>query len=135
MSSALVEENGRTRQLDKPAQAEQVTTAEDVQDPETLARLVQQLRTEVATLKRAFSPKRIDFDRVSVTGGAVIPQAVSFQHGLNGRVRWWVIGWESSVADKLDIIERASNPASTATTLVLNVYATGRLSLRIEEVG
>lgn len=135
MSHAVIDAAGRMRQLDKPAQAEQVTAPKDVQDPETLARLVQQLRTEVATLRRAFSPRRLDFDRVTTTGTSIAPQTVRFPHGFNGRVRYWPVGWESAGTVQLGIIERTDASGTDANTLVLYVYSAGVLSLRVEEAG
>jgi hypothetical protein len=135
VSAAIVEVSGQIRQLDKPATSEQRTVAKDVQDPETLARLIQQLRDEVATLKRAFAPKRLDFDRITTTGTSIAPETVRFPHGFNGRVRYWPIGWESSGGVALDYIERTDTSGTDASTLVLYVYSAGVLSLRIEEVG
>lgn len=133
MSHAVIDSTGTVRKLDGPAKADQVITSRDVQDPEVLARLVQELRGEVATLRRAWSPGVIDFERVTTTGTSMSPQTLRFEHGFGGRVRYWPIGWESSGGVALALIEDTAS--TTANTLVLYCYSAGVLSLRVESAG
>jgi hypothetical protein len=135
VTTAVVETSGRIRQLDKPADADSRVTSKDVADAEVLARLVQDLRKEVTALKRAWSPRRIDFDRITTTGTGVSPQTLRLPHGFAGRVRYWAVGWESPSSATLGIIERTDSQGTDSNTLVLYVYSTGVLSVRVEEAG
>lgn len=133
MSASVATQDGRIRKLDKPTEASEVITAADVQDAEKLARLMQELKSQVADLAGRWNPRVIDFERVPTTGTGGAPVALRLAHSLNGRVRYWVTGWESPSAFSLNFIE---NTAQTdANTLVLTMYCTGTISVRIEEAG
>lgn len=130
MSAAKVAADGKVTALDGRAEPDEVVTEADVQQPAKLARLLARLLAAVATLRRPFVPRRIDFEDVTVsTSGA----AVSLEHGFKGRVRWWVCDWDSA-ASTAPYLKR-STALTTATTLVLLSYVAGTVCIRVEEAG
>ena len=102
-------------------------TAEDVQEPPKLARILAKAVSDVAGLLARWSPRSIDYEDVPVT---VATTTLSFEHGFNGRVRFWDVG---STTNTYPIL----NASTTATTLVLTVFpdADGTVSIRVEESG
>ncbi len=130
MSAARIEADGRVKILDGKAEPDAVVTESDAKDPAKLARLLARLLKDIATVRRRFTAKRIDFEDVAVsTAGAT----VSLQHNLNGRVRWWLAGWQSSGTTAPILKESAT--ATTAQTLVLMSYVAGTATIRVEGAG
>jgi hypothetical protein len=117
------------RQLDRKAEPAQQVTEDEVQDPSRLVRLLMSILREVATLKRRWAPRRMDFeDRyVDDTGAATF----RFEHRFGGRVRWWAVDWMSDDGG----VDLVRDGATDPNTLVLRSYCTGTITLRVEEAG
>lgn len=131
MSAALVLPSGTVRQLDRPAEADAQVTAEDVQDAEKLARMVQDLRRDVARLTGAWSPRTVTFVDITTAGSLATPQTHRLVHGFGGRVWWTVVSLRTGGTDfRLDV-----STSTTNDVLVLTSYSTGTFSLRIEAAG
>jgi hypothetical protein len=123
---ATIASTGILRRLDPGIQPDRTTTAEDVKDPEKLARAVQELREALAGVEL---PRSIDFeDLAASTGGALLRLA----HGFGGRVRWFVMDWQSS-GTAAPVLMRTT--ASDENTLVLGSYVAGTVTVRVEEAG
>lgn len=95
-----------------------------------MSRIVQGLLNDVATLKRAWTPRRIDFEDVAVDGtGSTLYR---FPHGFGGRVRWWVVDW-SGAASVAGLMR--DEDATDDNTLVLVSWIAGTVTVRVEEAG
>lgn len=129
MSSAIVPKSAKARQLDRPSEPDEQFTEEQAKDPERLSRTIVQLLRDVASLKRRFVPRRVDFEDIEVdaTGTTIY----RFVHRFGGRVRWWVVDWNSSSAGPA----LAKDASSDENTLKLVSGVAGTLTLRVEEAG
>lgn len=126
--SARIESDGAVVQLDGRTEPDEVVTPEDAADTSKLARLLARVLKDIATLKRRWAPQFIDFEDVVVsTAGA----SVTLAHGFGGRVRWHLVGWQSSGTSAPVLKEDTTN--TTATTLVLLSYVAGTATVRVEE--
>ena len=130
MPAAVVESDGTMRQLDGRAEPDFVVEAKDVEDPPRLARLLQIMLRELARLRLAWAPRRVDFKDVTCgTGGALI----RLEHGFGGAVRWWVVDWQISAASGAPILQRYTG--TDENTLVLWSDKAGVATIRVEEAG
>lgn len=128
MSTALVSVSRPSRQLDAKATPGETVSEKDVQEPARLAELLGRVVTAVSELRRAWSPKRIDFEDLAVTTAAV-----PLEHRFAGRVRWWVTDWSPTTPGAAPTFER--NSATTSDTLWLKPANAGTVSIRVEEAG
>lgn len=126
--AASIDTTGKVTQLGAKAAPDEVVTELDVQDPAKLARILVRLLASVAALRRAWLPRRIDYVDVAITAFT----STQLQHSFGGRVRWWVVDWNGP-ATSPDMIKNAT--LTTADTLVLDVFATGVVTIRVEEAG
>lgn len=128
MSSARIDSAGKVTTLDGKAEPDEVITEADVQDPAKLARRLGAMAKDLAMLRRAWAPRRLDFDEQTITAAG---NTISLEHGFGGRVRWWVV---SSTTESL-AGENAT--LTTANTLVLNASSLvdGTCTIRVEEAG
>lgn len=130
MSHAVVRSTGAVAQLDaKPSQTEAVTP-EDVQKPPRLSELLGRLVTAVSELRRAWAPKTIDFEDVSLGAGGA---STRLEHGFGGRVRWWLVDWQPTATGNRPNVERSSS--STNDVLVLLSSQAGTATVRVEQAG
>ena len=128
--SAKIAADNAVTQLDRAPQPDELVTEKDVTEPYKLARLLGRVLKDIASLRRRWVPRRIDFeDRTVETGGAT----VTLHHNFVGRVRWYVIGWQSNGTDPPTLIEDTSNTDTRA--LVLESYVAGTATIRVEEAG
>lgn len=127
MSSAVVS-SVRSKQLDARSVPPEQVTDDQVKDPKRLAELLGRLLVAVTELRRAWDPKRIDFEDQAVTAGT----AFGLEHRFGGRVRWWVVDWVPDATGDVAIFERT---ASTDTLLTLLPQNTGTVTIRVEEAG
>lgn len=123
---ANVAADGRVEALDSPSDAAERVSADDIANTMTLARLLTRLLRDVADLRRRWWPRRTDFVDVAVGSGGA---QVRLDHGMGGRVRWWVT--DATVAHALT----RDAAATTADTLVLQSNAAGVVTIRVEEAG
>lgn len=131
MSAAKVTSAGAVSRQDARAEPDENVTADDAADTAKLARMLTRLLATVARLQRAFAPRRIDFEDVAVsTAGAQVPLA----HNFNGRVRWWICGWQST-GTSAPILRESSSTVTDANTLYLQSYVAGTACIRVEEAG
>lgn len=126
MSSAVIRQNEKPRQLDQKAGPDEVVLEADVQDASKLARLLTRLVAAVAGLRRSFVPNRLDFEDIAVGAGT----SHTFTHGFNGRVRWWVVDAKGDVPE---LLLDETNTTQTALVLTSDVACT--ITLRVEEAG
>ena len=127
--SAIIPLNGKVRQLDRRAEPDELVTEDQARDPKRVARLLAQLLRDVASLKRRFWARHIDFEDRTVDATGTTPYR--FPHGFNGRVRWSVVDWVSAS----DGPRMARDTTSDANTLVLVSYEAGTVTIRVEEAG
>jgi hypothetical protein len=127
--SAIIPRSGPTRQLDRKAEPDEQITPEQAKDPDRVSRLFMSILRDLATLKRRWAPRRIDFeDRTVDATGMTLHQ---FTHNFAGRVRWWVVDWQTSTG--ASSLRRHS--ASDENTLVLVSSVAGTATIRVEEAG
>jgi hypothetical protein len=127
--AAIVEADGRIRQLDRPAMPDESITEADVQDPSKLVRLVLRLLKDIALLKRRFWPKRLDFEDIECVAG----ETIRLEHGFGGRVRWWQVEWTGTGVGTFGGFEQTA--ATDRNTLVLLVVDNGTATVRVEQAG
>ncbi len=130
--SANIANDGKVTSLDGAATTDEVITAEDAKDSAKLARLLGRLLKDNAEARRRFTPRRLDFVDIAIGGSAT---SVSLAHGFGGRVRWWVVGWQSASVDPPYL--REDTTATTANELVLLAYSAvvGTACIRVEQAG
>ncbi len=131
--SANVTADGVVRQLDRRPEPDENLTEANVTDPRLLTRFLLRLFRDVSTLKRRWSPARIDFRDVVSAGTAMAPTAVSLSHNFGAPVVYWIVRTTSLGAGSLKIAEELST--STDNRLDLNLYITGTMTIRVEESG
>lgn len=130
MSAARVTSAGKVYPLDGRTEPDEVVTAEDAQDSSKVARLLCRLLKEIATLKRQWAPRRIDFE--GVVCGTIGQSTAVLQHGFGSAVRWWVVGWTGATGVAA-LVELASG--TTSTTIQFQSYTAGTATIRVEEAG
>lgn len=128
--AARVDKAGNVYQLDRPAEPDERVTEEDVQDADKLSRLLMRVLKDVAGIKRRFIPRRIDFEDRAVVAGTPL----RLPHGLNARVRWWVVDWIPTSPTDSPVFERNATD-TTVNTLVLDVGNPGTVTIRLEVAG
>lgn len=128
ITAAVVDRAQRVRSLVQPKGTDRQVTEAQVQDPQTLARLLQGALRDIAELSRRPCPRRIDFEDVEVNGDGVT--LYYFPHGFAGRVRWWAVDYVGGPA----LLHR-SEDATTDDTLALLSEIAGTVTIRVEEVG
>jgi len=123
--SATVRSDGTVIQhIGRSAELEQVT-AEDVKDPERLARALNAIQVEVARNAAATAQEWVEFEDVSSSLGTNI----SIRHNLGGRVRWAVVQWEPTSANGYNPFEQHAD--TDANNLVLSCNEDGTATVRI----
>lgn len=103
---------------------DRTTTAEDVKDPEKLARALQALH--VASVSTAERRELVFEDQAVGSGGAL----VRLPHNFGGRVYWSVRDWQSTAGGVAPVLER--DDATTDDELVLASAVAGTATIRIE---
>lgn len=129
MSAAIVRRGGTIDRLDGRAASDVNITAKDVEDPERLARLVQEQARRVSDIDGRWRPERVDHEDRAVVSGTPL----RLEHGFGGRVRWWIVDWQPTTPGDAALFERASG--TDTNTLVLNVGNSGTVSVRVERAG
>jgi hypothetical protein len=129
MGAARIDSDGTVYPLDRPISPDEVVTAKDVQEPSKLASMLLRLLRDVASLKRLWTPKRIDFEDVACSLGGTN----RLNHGFGGRVRWWVVEWLPASPGTAFGLEQTA--ATDASTLVLASSTTGTATIRVELAG
>ena len=129
--SANIGSNDVVRQLDAKPEPDEQVTEEQVQEPPRLARLLMSLLRDVATLKRRWAPRRIDFEDRAVDGSGATKYR--FTHGFGGRVRYWAVEWVGDPLTGGPCLERDAD--STNDVLVLTSRSAGTATIRVEEAG
>lgn len=130
MSSARIESDGKVVVLDGAAEPDEVITEADVQDPAKLARYLSRSLKLIAELQRKHTPRRIDFENLSL---GVSGAAIQLQHNFGGAVRWWVV--DNVIIGPDTYILQRDEIRTTDDTLVILSYSTGRATIRVEEAG
>jgi hypothetical protein len=106
---------------------DRTVSSQDVQDPEQLARLIQEQRQTLHGLPPG--RREIIFEDVATgTAGALL----SLPHGIGGRVLWSVVDWASTAGGAAPILEK--DDTTSNDTLVLASYVAGTATIRIEAV-
>lgn len=140
MPAAKISSSGVVRQLDGRKTSTQQLAPEHVQDPQRLARELNELRDKAAEQDRKHDPRRIDFEDLVCTSA----NTLRLVHGFGGRVRWWVVDWTSTGTPLVDSVGDTTNvyspmlvktTATDANTLVLQSYVSGVATVRVEEAG
>lgn len=129
MSAAKVTSGGVISTLDGRAPSDIVITAQDVADPERLARMVQEQARKLAVLERRWNPKTLDFEGYAVTSG----DTLRLEHGFGGRVRWWVIEWIPTTPGDAALFDQDASTGSNV--LALDVGNSGTVTIRVEAAG
>ena len=127
MSAAKVDSDGTVTQLDGRAPARVTIAAKDVQDPQTLAQILQDHEDRLADLERAWRPRRLYFRDVTVD--ATNTKKFYFHHGFGGRVNFFFGDAATGYAD----LRRHSD--TDADTLVVTSANVCTLTLLVEEAG
>lgn len=128
--SARIDSTGRAFQLDSRADVDEQITEADAENPARVARLLTRILKDVASLKRRWIPRRIDFEDIAVDNTGTTKYR--FSHRFGARVRWWAVDWQSA-SSAGESLRRHSD--SDADTLVLVSHVSGTVSVRVEEAG
>lgn len=126
--AARIASDGKVTQLGPKATPDEVITEDDVKDTSKLVKLLVRILATIATLRRTWVPRRIDFEDQAV----VAFTSSSFTHNFNGRVRWWFVDWNGPATAPAAITNAT---LTTTNLLVLDMYATGTVTVRVEEAG
>ncbi len=127
MPTAFVTSDSAMVPLDGKAPSQIIVTPKDVQDPEKLARQLQDALNSIAELKRAWQPRRLYVRDVPVTTLG----SYRFEHRFGGRVNWWVVMWVPDSSGNGFAFEL--DPSSDDDTLVLFSGQDGTATICIEE--
>lgn len=126
--SAVVDVDGRVRQLDKSAEPAEQFTPDLATDKRRLSEVVMRLLRDIATLKRRWWPEYMDFrDRAVDATGTTFYR---LRHGFGGRVNFWVVRWVGVAAPNL-----VYDATSDNDTLVLTSTSEGTATIRVEAAG
>ncbi len=126
--SAIVQLNGKVRQLDQRADADEQVQPDEVGDATRLARRLMWILGNLRDLRRRWRPRSADFEDRTVLGDGTTKY--SLPHGFNGRVRYWPVEWVGAAAPNL-----RRHAESTANVLVVTSTSAGVVTLRVEEAG
>lgn len=126
---AAVVTDASVRVLDGRGDAPVVITPEEVQRPDVLARLLNELRRGQAETARRWNPRVLVVEDRDLTSG----DEWRVEHGFGGRVRWWIADWQPSTPGDVPVFER--DAATDANALVLDVGNSGRATLIVMEAG
>lgn len=122
-----------SKQLDSRPQPDEVVTNEDVADAPKLARLLTRILSELAALRRAWSPRVITFRDIVSTGTNVSPQTVRLTHGFGSAVEYEVVDIANPGVVNVTLVSRDST--SDANVLVVKVYFAATIAIRVTEAG
>lgn len=89
MSSARVDSAGTVTQLGPRVVQQETFTAEDAEDPEKVARAINDLRAKETKRSSDWRPREMEFEDIVVTGDGVTKTPLA--HGFGGRVRYWIV--------------------------------------------
>lgn len=128
MSAAIVEKDGSIRQLDAKAGEEINVTADDVKDPQLLARMLQTALRELAELKREWRPRRLYFRDLVVDASGTTKYRLT--HNFGGKVNYYVAAVDSS--GWFDVRTHADTDANA---LVLTSNNNTTITVLVEEAG
>lgn len=127
--AARIAASGKVYPLDRPAEPDDLVTEEDVKDAAKLSQLLVRILRDIATMKRRFWPRRIDFEDRPVVSGDVM----RLNHAFGTRVRWWVVDWKPATPGDVAVFER--DAGTDADTLCLAVANSGTVTMRVESAG
>jgi hypothetical protein len=129
MSTAIVDVDGNVRQLDARADAPVAVTADEVKDPEKLARLLNDMRRDLANERRRWKPRETIFKDHAATAGT----AMRLDHGFGGGVLYTIKSWTADTPGDPATFEISDD--SDDSTLVLTPASTGTVTVLVEEAG
>ncbi len=129
--SANITSDGLIRQLDGRAEPDENITEQDVQDAPKLSKLLLRMLRDVAAMRRRWRPHRIDFEDIAVDDTGTTKYRL--EHHLGGKVRWWVVDWQSTAGAAMFEVERHDD--TDDNTLVFVSMAEGTMTVRVEEAG
>lgn len=137
--SANVDNDGSITRLDSAAEPDENITEEAVKDPKRLAQFLLRLFRAVTSVRRRWSPDRINFRDIVVAGTDVNPVTATFTHNFAGRVDWWLVSVSQFGSVTEPIVQEAVNgsgvPLSDENNLVLSFYFSARVTVRVEPSG
>jgi hypothetical protein len=120
---------GEVRQLDTFSEPKEEITVEQLDDKPRVARVLMSILRSLATLLGRWSPRVVDFRDLVTTGDTVTPSRHSLNHKLGAPVNWWLVKSSSAA------LAREATSESNSNTLVIDVYGSSVLTVRIEEAG
>jgi hypothetical protein len=131
VSAAYVDSFGDVVKLDGRADVPINVTADDVQDADKLARMLQTALREIAMLRRRWNPDVLFFRDRTVDATAATKYRLA--HQFAGRVNWYVAKWDPTVAGtEVRLDEHADTDENT---LVLVSAAAGVVTIKVEAAG
>lgn len=128
MSFAVIDSDDNVRRVTPGTAPDEVFSEDDAKDAGKLSRLLTRILKDIATLKRVWQPKTIEFEDQSVDATGTTKYRL--EHGFGGRVRWWVTEWTGTAAHCL-----SKHADTDTTTLVLVSYVAGTATIRVEQAG
>ena len=108
---------------------DKAVAASEVEDPQLLAQILTEMRSENANVRRDASGRWIEYEDVAVGSGGA---DVTLPHGFNGRVRHLVTDVVDNGGTAPILMRDTAN--TTADSLVLKSYAVATVTIRIEKV-
>lgn len=126
--STVVPKSAGVRGLDKAREPDAQITEEQAKDPKNVALVFMDLLRDVASLKRRFWPKWVDFEDLSFDASGL--QKFRLTHNLNARVRWWPVDVTYGSSPSLK-----QHEDTDLNTLVLVSYLSCTATIRVEAAG
>jgi hypothetical protein len=130
MGAAYVDSDGNVVQLDSGGGPPEVVRPEDVADDTKLARMVERILKSIAQLERRWDPEKRWFRDVTVDATGTTKYRL--EHGLGGRVNWYVAHWDGAAGVEVRVDQHADTDSDT---LVLVSGAAGTVTILVEEAG
>jgi len=120
-----------TRQyVSVPVPRREMTLTRDNSTADLVAEKVSALTDEARESARRGAAPFIDFEGVACGASGA---EVAIRHGLGGRVRWWVVEWETNSTSNFALRKSTAKDA-TDSVLYLQSYVTGTATIRVEKV-
>ncbi len=130
MSWTIFPTNGaKKRELERSAEPDDQITPEQLQDESRMQRLWMRVLRDLKSLLRRWSPDIIEYEDFPFNAGGTT--LYRFDHGLGGRIRWYVVDWHTAT----DPASLVRDDATTSEVLVLRSYPDGTGTIRIERSG
>lgn len=133
MGRLFTDKNGAKRRLSGVPSADASFSADEMKDPDRLAKSLRALSNRLKALELA-TDAGYEETELTLTGTVIAPNTLAIAHSYGETVRWWISDWRGSVAYAYPQV--IADPAATFNgVLGLKAYCTGTIIIRIVPSG